>query len=376
MDSIVTTALVGTARQEHVYVATGTSVDALIDGLSTGEGERKLLLSAGAWAVYRQAGYRPQHIAAVPEPAQPESLRACSPAAALLLSRLLDGEHADVLLEALRRLREVGVYLPHHLLPLALNKISKKQRSALFPVLGERGRWLSQFYPSWDWVRDFLSIDESGLPADAETLWQEGTAGQRVEVLRRLRAVDPAKARIWIEDVWKQEKAEMRCDLLNTLEIGLEAADEAWLEKALDDRAPSVRLVAANVLARIPTSAFFERMCARGRVLLKRVNGQLALELPAAFGKDWQRDGILEKPSSHFGQRAWWLIQILAVIPLTFWESHLGAGPSELLARLPDNEWKVNVIDGWSKAALLYHASDWLLPLWNWWQEHFEQLEG
>ncbi len=375
MDPIVTTALVGTAHQERVNLATGTPVDALIDGLSISEDERKLLLSAGAWAVYRQAGQQPRQIAAVPKPAAPETLRVCTPEAALLLSRLLNGEQAELLPEALQRLREVGMHIPHRLLPLALSKVTKAQRAALFPVLGERGRWLSQFNSSWDWVSDFLSADENGLPADAETLWQEGTAAQRVEILRRLRAVDPATARTWLEGVWKQEKADIRCDLLNTLETGLDATDEALLERALDDRAPSVRLVAASLLAHIPTSAYVARMCTRGSSMIKQANGKLGLELPATFGKDWQRDGIVEKPSSHFGKRAWWLIQILAAIPPTFWETNLGVGPTELLSLLPDNEWKGNVIDGWSKAAISYNASGWVMPLWNWWQEHFEQQD-
>lgn len=373
MDPIVTTALVGTARQEHVNIATGTPVDALIDGLSASENERKLLLSAGTWAVYRQAGQQPHQIATAPEPAALETLRVCTPQAALLLSHLLNDEHADVLSEALHRLREVGMRLPHHLLPLALTKINKGQRAALFPVLGQRGHWLSQFNSSWDWVRDYLSTDENSLSADAETLWQEGTTALRVEILRRLRAVDPAKARTWLEGVWKQEKSDVRCTLLHTLETSLDAADESFLEKALDDRAPSVRLVVASLLAQIPTSAFIERMCTRGSTMLKQVNGTVGLALPAAFDKDWQRDGILEKPSSRLGQRAWWLIQILAAIPPTFWETNLGAGPTELLAHLPDNEWKVNVIDGWSQAAVRYNASGWLIPLWNWWQEYFER---
>lgn len=373
MDAIVTTALVGTARQERVNAATGTPVDGLIDGLSACEDERKLLLSAGAWAVYRQAGQRPQQLATVPEPAAPERLRACSAPAALLLERLLNGEQAELLPEALQRLREVGMYLPHRLLPLALTKVSKEQRAVLVPVLGERGRWLSQFNSSWDWVHNFLTSDESGLPADAETIWQEGTAGQRVEILRRLRVVDPAQARTWIEGVWKQEKADMRCDLLYALEIGLDAADEAWLEQALDDRAPSVRLVAANLLARIPTSAFVARMCTRGSGMLKLVNGTIDLEVPATFDKSWLRDGIVEKPFSHLGQRAWWLIQILAAIPPMFWETQLGAGPMELLERLPDDEWRINVVEGWSKAAISYRHATWLKPLWHWWYTHFKQ---
>lgn len=376
MDPIVSTALVGTARQGGTHPATGTPVDALSDRLSESEAERKLLLSAGAWAIYYQAGRRPQQIAAIPESARPETLRACSPEAVLLLSRLLNGEQADLLPEALARLHELGMHFPYHLLPTALGKTSKELRIALFPVLGERGLWLSQFNPAWSWVQNYLPANEDGLPIDAETIWQEGTIGQRVEILRRLRSVDPAKARAWLEDVWKQEKAEARSDLLDTLETNLGAADEEFLEKALDDRAAGVRLVAASLLAHIPTSAFVERMCERGSSMLKMVKGKVGVDLPTTMGKDWSRDGIVEKPPSKIGKRAWWLIQVLAAIPPAFWETHLGSGPADLLVALPANEWQVTVIDGWSKAAVNYRASTWILPLWQWWQQHYGQHES
>lgn len=365
MDPIVTTALVGTARQERVKLTTGTPVDALLAELPEGEIERTFLLSAGAWAVYRQAGKPSQQLVTTPEPASAEQRPVCSSSVALLLSRLLGGEQAALLPEALERLHALGMRLPYHLLPQALNTTGKELHAAVFPVLGERGRWLSQFNPAWKWVRKLLPTVESTLPP--ETIWQEGSLVQRVEVLSSQRAIDPEQARTWLEAVWKQEKADARCDLLQTLEVGLNAADEPFLETALDDRALSVRLLAAALLSRLPDSALSERMRQRGISMLKMAGGKLGLELPAAFGKDWQRDGIVEKPPSNTGKRAWWLVQILALIPPTFWETHLGAGPAELLELLSDNEWRVNIVEGWSKAAVSYRAFGWATPLWNWW---------
>ncbi|MBV9709351.1 MAG: hypothetical protein JO011_00375, partial [Ktedonobacteraceae bacterium] len=379
MDPIVTTALVGTAHQGHVNLATATPVDALIDELPAGEIERKLLLSAGAWAVYRQAGRKAQQIAVVPEPSAPETLRPCSRKAALLLSRLLKGEHTDLLPEALERLRKAGMHLPFNLLPQALNGLnhqSKELHAIIFPVLGERGRWLSTFNPAWNWVRDFLPGDENSLSADAETIWQEGTTAQRVEILYRLRAVDQEKARSWLEAAWKQEKAEVRCELAATLEIGLSASDEAFLENALDDRAASVRAVAASLLARIPTSAFVGRMYTRGSAMLNRVKGKLSVEPPNEIEKDWLRDGIIENPPEKQGKRTMWLIQVLSTIPPTFWETHLGARPAELIAlTTKDKQWGSAVIYGWSGAVSNYNTPDWVLPLWNWWCRNYDKVK-
>ena len=374
MDSIVTTALVGTARQAQVDPRTGTPVDELTAELPEGEVERKFLLSAGAWAVYRQAGVKARELADTPVPAGEEKLRECSPGAALLLSRLLNGEQSELLPEALACMSERGLRLPYRLLPRALSMSGKETRAALFPLLGERGRWLSQFNSSWAWVQNYLAVDESGLPADAETIWQEGTPGQRVEILRLLRAVDANKAREWLDAVWKQEKADARNDLLKALEIGLNAADEPFLELALDDRSAGVRATSARLLGLLPDSAWSQRMRERGRGVMNMVNGRIRLELPAAFEKDWQRDGIVEQSPKNVSKRGWWLIQILAGIQPAFWETHLGASPAELLTLLPaDTTWQTQIIEGWTKATINYRAVDWMTPLWSWWYEHYQK---
>src|SRR5947209_2931311 len=120
MDSIVKVALVGTARQENIEIATGTPVDELIASLPTGDVERKLLLSAGAWAVYTQAGRIPETIPALPEPALAETLRPCPASIAPQLYRLFLGEYGSLLPEVLQRLRQAGMHIPHALLPSAL----------------------------------------------------------------------------------------------------------------------------------------------------------------------------------------------------------------------------------------------------------------
>lgn len=374
-DPIVALALAGTSRQERVNLTTGTPpVDALLAELPEGEVERTFLLSAGAWAVYRQAGTQARQLAEAHSRAADETLRECSPDAALLVSRLLSGEHAELLPEALEHLRLQGLRLPFRLLPLALNTTGKETRAALFPLLGERGRWLSQFNQSWKWVHNYLAAHEEGLPADAETLWQEGTLGQRVEILRRLRAVDAGRARDWLEDVWKQEKADARNDLLRTLESGLSVADEPLLEKALDDRAGGVRATAALLLGRLPNSAFSARMRQRGQLIVQMIAGSVKIKVPARFVAEWQRDGIIENPPGNISKRAWWMIQILATIEPTFWETHLGVSSAELLNLLPaDNEWKMQIIEGWSKAAMSFGTLDWLLPLFSWWCEHYDE---
>jgi hypothetical protein len=374
-DPFVALAVVGTSRHGQVNPTTGTPVDPLLATLPDGEQERKLLLSAGARAIYLQAGQQAQTGPQLPAPAVPEKLPACSDGVALLLSRLLEGEQAELLPEALERLRQTGKRLPYHLLPIALAKRDKGLQALLFPVLGERGLWLGHLNSSWKWVQNFLPSETADLPDDAETLWQEGTPAQRVEVLRRLRTVDPAKAREWLAETWKRERAEVRVDMLATFESNLSAEDEDFLEKALDDRALSVRETAVRILPHLAEAAFAGRMRERGAAILQAVPGKkskptLQVSLPENPGDDWKRDGLSEKSPNNLGQRAWWMVQVLEKIPPAFWETQFALEPQALVAAIAKDEWATSVIDGWSRAAVTYRASNWSRPLWQWWETH------
>jgi hypothetical protein len=38
-----------------------------------------------------------------------------------------------------------------------------------------------------------------------------------------------------------------------------------------------------------------------------------------------------------------------------------------------DDRWTMQVMEGWSRATIHYCASNWLLPLWMWWCEHYQK---
>jgi hypothetical protein len=373
MEPIVTAALVGTARSRATSTATGTPIDPLTAALPEGDLERALLLRAGAWAIYRQAGQVAEQAAIVVAPHPPETLPACSPGVAALVESLFDGEHDELLPEALDRLRQAGLRLPNLLLPAALRRTDADERAKLLPVLGERGRWLARLNPRWSWAAE--AIAEDALPENAETLWQEGTRAQRVELLRRLRAVDPAKAREWLDGVWKQEKADARVDLLATFEVGLGAEDEPLLERALDDRGERVRSIAASLLSRIPESALATHMRERGEAILVYANGKLDARPPSAVDKDWNRDGLPEKPPSTIGERTWWMIQVLIRVPPSHWERHFAASPEALIAAIGGSKWRIQIVESWTDAAERFGESEraWVVPLWRFWRAATEK---
>lgn len=384
MKEILQTALAGTARREAP--SSDAPPDALVQELHEPETERALLLRAGAWSVYGQAGAVARPGRSLPNPAPPDDRPACNARAVQLVDELLTGQQEDLLLEALVRLKAEGLRLPPALLPAALSVRREEVRAAVLPVIGERGRWLSRFNSEWSWVDDLLPATGAAV-ADAEARWQEGTRTQRLALVRGLRGREPAAARALIESAWRQEKAEFRRELLETLATGLSSADEPFLETALDDRAPSVRTQAATLLTRIPGSALNGRMRERADALLayeptpvgsrlralmrsvlpRESVGTLAVTLPPPPDTVAQRDGVLPKPPLGLGEGAWWLTQMLALVPPAHWEQRFGAAPDELIAAGKRSEWVAPLMEGWSRAAVLHGAAGWAAPLWTWW---------
>jgi hypothetical protein len=368
MQPLLTTALAGTAQVGGVIAATGTELDPLLAALPEGDAERRLLLAAGSAAICRMAGYVPETIAAVPVPVLGETLQLCSPAAADLLCSLLSGRKYDLLLEALDRLRRAGLRLPPQVLPILLDTRETVVRRGLAPVIGTRGRWLASFDEAWAWVNDYPPDGECTPSDDAETIWEEGTTWKRVNALRRVRAVDPARGRQWVQSVWKLEKADVRVDLVRALAVGLGPEDEPLLESAFDDRSPSVREAATKLLGRLPGSALVARMTARADALLTYSDGTLDAQTPETLEPDAMRDGILAKPVKTSYERAWLVTQILSHVPLVHWVERFGMSPDELIAATDGANWRRGfIVEGWTYAAATYQDRRWALPLWSFW---------
>ena len=375
MNSLTTIAIVGTGQQRPEKIETGTPIDTLATQLPTGNIERALLLAAGAEATYRQAGYQATQAPAAPPLAPEETRQACSKEAAYLLDLLLKGPYEQLLPEALERLQAAHLRIPYELLPQLLRYGTEHRqiRAALIPVIGERGRWLSQFNTSWAWVQQFLPETSRELPADAETIWQEGTTGQRSEILRRLRAVDAAKARAWLAAVWKQEKAEVRNALLAALEVSLSAEDEIFLDTALDDRSATVKASVAALLARIPGSALSQRMQKRADMILSfekgiLKKGKLTLHPLPEPDEHWKRDGLqvygdqnkLTRDAAKQLEAYFETVeQIIALVPPGHWTERFASTPQALLGALKNLDGSDRLRDAWSQAACLHQDQQW-----------------
>jgi len=323
---LVSVALLGTERREPPAFA-----DQVLAGLAgRGGADDRLLSAAGSLAVFRRAGRLARPAPPLPEPAPAETLPACGPAAAARLSLLLD-DHRALLPEWLRAVGQRGLRVPAERLPDLLEAATANQalRGDVEAVLGERGRWLAAQAPRWGWAAPL-----PGAEAEREALWLAGPRPQRRRLFAMLRRTRPDEARQLLERGWSREEAADRAWFTAAFGEGLAPADEPLLESALDDRRQEVRAAAGRLLARLPGSAFARRMTER-TVPLVRVEGGawLRVTLPDELGESAARDGIIRRPPRGTGERAWWLLQLVASTPLSAWDA-VGLSP-ELAARLP-----------------------------------------
>src|SRR5438045_1416676 len=121
MNTVVTDTIVGTGQQRPKTITTGKPLDSLLEHLPSDDIERKLLLAAGAWSLYRQAWSSTAHLAIDLDVARNETLAGCSSTIADLIVTMLSGEYANLLPEALDHLQRAGQRLPYTLLPEVLD---------------------------------------------------------------------------------------------------------------------------------------------------------------------------------------------------------------------------------------------------------------
>jgi hypothetical protein len=290
----------------------------------------------------------------------------CTPAATELLRRIVQGEHAPLLGEWLALAAHHGTRAPADALPelLDLGRRESGLRSLILAVGGTRATWLAAQNQDW-------SFAIAGASPDAlVATWETGAGPARLAALQQLRLLDAERARAVLETSWSQESAAERGAFVATLAHGLSAADEPFLERALDDRRKEVRQQAATLLARLPTSALVARMVDRAMALLSLGKAGLLgrtridVTLPAAADPALIRDGVDPKPPPATGERAWWLSQILAAVPPSTWTSAWSLEPTAVLRATEGHDWREPVVAGWLAATERHRDPAWAEALW------------
>lgn len=364
---LVSTALVGTAKRQVPEPAPDSALGVALGAIARDDPAAHLLDTAALTLVHRRAGRLPGSgatplplCAADPRPAVPG--RARGRLRALLGSGF--GERrtaiAEMLPEWLALARAGGFRAPEPELPALLDvaRSHSELRSDVAALAGPRGRWLARLNPDWAWAARIAAETQS----DGDTgLWTHGMFGERLAHLTALRARDADGARDLLAATWRGEPAEDRAQFLAALATGLSAADEEFLESALDDRAKDVRSCAAALLSTLPGSAFAARMAARARDCLRPDGADgILVTPPESCDESMRRDGIAEHSPTGREGRAWWLGEIVAATPLSLWTEVFGEPPSAIVARRLPRRWAEDVRDGWARAAVAQHDLPWV----------------
>ncbi|GCE20601.1 DUF5691 domain-containing protein [Dictyobacter kobayashii] len=363
MDTFLRTAVVGTAQQGSQIPATETALDELTQQLPADKGERSFLLAAGAQAIYSQAG---MIAASAPEPlatAGPETWAPCSTRVARLIEGLFQ-QPANILLpEALQHLQRRQLRLPYEMLPQSITYATTHQeiQAAMVPILGERGRWLSQFVPAWSWIEQ--SEQTQHLPADAEKIWQEGTLKQRQEILGHMRTQDPAKARDWLAAAWKQEKAEVREALLAQLQTGLSLADQSFLEQTLSDRSEGVRQQAADLMLSLSSTPLTQRFLAAAEGFLNYKKNCLTIELPQQLDADRKAALALTPYYSDKLNTEGWLHHALKRVAPQHWSERFALAKEAFIDLVEESPHGYALMTDLQQAAWRYQNVSWYQPL-------------
>jgi hypothetical protein len=377
---VATAALVGSARREPPPAPDVLALDA-----SEASAEHRLLASAAVADALTRAGapLPPASdlvLAAAVEVRPPTTDRAAQLLALLLTQSPVSRQARDELVvEWLRLAEAAGQRVPWHLLPVLLDFAAGRRRvaTALGDQLGERGRWLVTLNQAWSDLLDDADDPRVAVEVDWLEAWPTMSSAEAVTAFALGRRADPAAARELLEAQWSTVSAKVRADAVRALGPGLSAADEPLLERALDDRAKSVREAAAAMLDRLPGSARAARMAERLRRLV-RVRGTLVrhleVEVPDAPDEAAVRDGLTAPAKGVHPTPTSWLSQIVSAAPLSTWTDITGRSPSATLRMIRDADvlaWLTEaVLDRrdaeWAMACVDHGIPDhrllWLLP--------------
>lgn len=367
-ENLLKAALLGTERQPVTFADERDALSSLLAQLNADERETALLQAAGAVALFQRAGRLPFSAPPLTTACELNDLPVINNRAALRLRMMLkDARYQPLLPEWLNAVAQRGLRLPAAALPklLQLGADKNELREALLPTLGARGRWLAaQLSAKQGAAGQWVTGD-----TEDETIWHEGTREQRLGFLKRLRQRDATKARELLQSTWAQEAPPERADFIGLFITNLNSADEVFLESALDDKRKEVRTQAVELLARLPESAYVQRMIERTRSLIqfkRKLKGQsqLDIKMPAACDREMQRDGF-EKSGNQISadDRQAWLRTLSAGIPPAAWSELLGESNHEWLSAVPKGRAGNALLEGLCEAAIRHAEDGWITAL-------------
>ncbi|OPX17298.1 DUF5691 domain-containing protein [Gordonia sp. i37] len=367
-DEVVSAALVG-VRTRPIGV---DGADPLIGAHLTTEiadpAVLSLQMAALTAAAHTATGCETTSATAIPE--EPDDPRPpMSPLAAAYAERAL-ALSPGMAQWCLNRLAASGLRPPPSMLPDLLRRTARSAdvRPAITVIVGPRGRWLARHAPELKAVLDDAATLTATEDLD-DSDWTHGELADRAAYLTALREREPDAARELLASGWATESGPDRELLLPILSRRLSAADEDFLERALDDRRAKVRASAAEILDHLDGSAHRRRLIAAASGLLELGTQRRGLvrhrsvrvTLPTAPDPALARDGISLTAPRGIGVGRHVLTQLVSRIPPRSWEEYFELSPDEIVAAIDADE--IALIRGLCTAAIAFSDSHWATAL-------------
>lgn len=357
LSQLANAALLGTQRGSFPSFAK-TPVAAVAEKLESTGAESKLLSLAGILSLYEEAGATPLKLKHSVNDSPSHDVLRCSPEVTTYLTKMLGGQHAELLGEFLTILAKSNQRVPEETLPLLLDRARNVYhlRTPLIAALGETGKWLARQNPAWYFAAllDFES---------ANTDWKSNVMLARQGILKQARARDASLGLQLVESTWKNESPTDRIWIIKALQINVSLADEPFLETALDDRSFTVRKMAAELLSTLPTSRLSKRVMVVAKGMFELRDRELFVEFPEVTPQ-LTRDGV-GRPMWNDAEKvlASQLSDIVSLLPLSFWTTRFETTPETILGAAKTSIWSKSLLGGLGTAIERQNNHEWALVL-------------
>jgi hypothetical protein len=324
--------------------------------------EEKILDALAAYAILRKAArVLDSFQGELPIAAKSDELELCSDKASALLSQILKMEDERLLKGCLETISLLNQRVPEQYLPTLLDLGIKNLgiRNSLQSIIGKRGEWLAAFEPEWDYAENKI--------LDEDQVFLFGKKKDRINLLKKMRLTEPEKALQLFENCWQEEDFQNRADFVKTLEINLSSSDLIFLEKTAKDGRKEVRTESVKLLSCLEDSSvvnFAKEQLLKFINIAKNPEGlSLSVNLKNK-PEDWKEYGILEnyKPLPE-GEKANLFTQLIAIVPVSFWNSHWEVETKALLETAYMDKFCNMWFWGWAKSAVKFNDSAWITEL-------------
>jgi hypothetical protein len=361
-ECIINAALIGTDKKSvSVNELPEQLHSAMTILLDRSEDSETLFLKTAAISLnYYRGGIEPFKVNLNNEKAEDEVKPYCSDSASAVLKDILEEKYYSLTWFWTRCCTERNQIVQARILPkyFEWGMSTKKTTLDFFTnAIGKRGIWLAKFKEEWGFISKAVE----------EFDWETSGISSRVKHLEQLRKENSPQALEKIKQVWKEENALNRAELLSSLFVNLSKSDEEFLLSLMSDKSQKVKEKALQLIKLIPDSAVIEsyKNCVRQSIqitqskmlgLISRTVVQVNLKVS---DESIFTTGIQKLSSTkEISDDDFILMQMMAEIPPSFWSEQFAINTIEVIKAFGKDEFK-KFQSSLIKAVLKFEDSSW-----------------